>query len=106
MSELYIKAMQGIGEKVALSEIRKVVRGKDTESQKLDKIIGIVHAFEEDSEWAAAEAERREMEADEAEMRKQKADDMAEERQRVNKALEDTMKSLEKLTGRKVGETK
>lgn len=56
MSELYTKAMQGIGEKVALQEIRKVIRGKDKEPEKLDKIIGIVHAFEEDAEWAADKA--------------------------------------------------
>lgn len=78
MRELYRRAMNGIREKVALQEIRKIIRGKDSDGEKLDAIIEIVHAYEEDAELAKREAERREMEADEAEMQKQRVDDMFE----------------------------
>ena len=81
MSELYRKAMDGIFVTVAMQEIRKVVRGKDTDQQKLKQIIGIVHEYEEDAEQAELAAERRAIEADEAEMRRERINDMFEEMQ-------------------------
>lgn len=78
MSELFAKAMQGIEEKVAMQEIRKVIRGKDPDYLKLDAIIGIVHAFEEEFELAGKILEEREMKAEEEEMRKQRSEEMFE----------------------------
>jgi len=88
MDDLFRKAMSGIGEKVALQEIRKVLRGKDKESVKLEKVITIIHSYEEDEEMARFAAERRELEAEEAAMNGQKIQNMF-----------DTMaEPLEKLT--------
>ena len=81
MSELYRKAMDGIFVTVAMQEIRKVVRSKGPDQQKLEKIVGIVHEYEEDAEQAELAAERRAIEADEAEMRRERINDMFEEMQ-------------------------
>jgi len=81
MSELYRKAMDGIFVTVAMQEIRKVVRSKDPDQQKLEKIVGIVHEYEEDAEQAELAAERRAIEADEAEMRRKRINDMFDEMQ-------------------------
>lgn len=78
VKDLYRTAMEGIGQKIAIQEIRKVIRGKDPEKTKLEKIISIVHSYEEDAEEAELAAERRAIEADEAEMRRRHIDDMFE----------------------------
>lgn len=44
----FLASMQGIGEKIALQEIRKVVRdGNTNDTRKLFLIRAIVHSFEE-----------------------------------------------------------
>ena len=49
--DLYREAMDGIGCKVALQAIRKVIRdNKANEKAKLDQIRIIVHSFEKDIE--------------------------------------------------------
>lgn len=49
--DLYQTAMDGIGCKVALQAIRKIVRdNKITEKDKLGQIITVVHSFERDME--------------------------------------------------------
>lgn len=78
MKNLFDEAMNGIGEKVALQEIRKVLRGKLPEKQKLEAVVSIVHTYEDYAERTALEAERRAIEADEAEMRREKIDEMFE----------------------------
>ena len=78
MTDLFREAMDGIGQKIAIQEIRKVIRGKDPEKVKLEKICGIVHSYEDDAEEAELAAERRAIEADEAEMRRRHIDDMFE----------------------------
>ena len=78
MKNLFDEAMNGIGEKVALQEIRKVLRGKLPEKQKLEAVVSIVHTYEDYAERAALEAERRAIEADEAQMRREKIDEMFE----------------------------
>ena len=76
MKDLFREAMDGIGQRVALQEIRKVIRGKDAEKVKLGKICDIVHSYEEDAEAAELAAERRAIEEDEAQMRREKINDM------------------------------
>ena len=76
MEDLFRKAMDGILEKVALQEIRKVIRGKDKESVKLEKIVTIVHSYEDDAERAELEAERRAIEEDEEKLRREKVNDI------------------------------
>ena len=44
----FLASMKGIGEKIALQEIRKVIRdGSTNETRKLFLIRAIVHSFEE-----------------------------------------------------------
>ena len=94
MNDLYRDAMAGIREKVAMQEIRKVVRGKDKETEKLAKVVGIIHSYEEDAELAKEEAERREIEADEAALRNEKVQEM----------FDDMVEPLNKLTIHKKGD--
>ena len=48
--DLYREAMDGIGCKVALQAIRKVIRdNKTSETGKLDQIRVIVHSYEKDT---------------------------------------------------------
>jgi hypothetical protein len=88
MKNLFDEAMNGIGQKVALQEIRKVIRGKDAAYLKMDKIIGIVHRYEEYEEQASADRERREMEAEEA----------AEQQERIDEMFDEMKQPLEELT--------
>lgn len=67
--DLYMEAMTGIRETVAMQAIRKVIRSKDADTVKLDSVIAIVHSYERDAEIAAEDAERREYEAEEEERR-------------------------------------
>ena len=47
--DLYREAMDGIGCKVALQAVRKVIRdNKSSEKAKLEQICTIVHSFEKD----------------------------------------------------------
>ena len=78
MKNLFDEAMSGIGEKVALQEIRKVLRGKAKDQEKLEAVVSIVHTYEDYAERAELDAERRAIEADEAEMRRQRIDEMFE----------------------------
>ena len=78
MKNLFDEAMNGIGEKVALQEIRKVLRGKLPEKDKLKAVVEIVHTYEDYAERQELEAERRAIEADEAQMRREKIDEMFE----------------------------
>ena len=79
MSEIYRRAMDGIGQKVAMQAIRAVVRKREgTDAVKLQQIIEIVHDYEQDAEQAYLAAERRAIEADEAQMRREKVDEMFE----------------------------
>jgi hypothetical protein len=91
MANLFDKAMEGIGEKVALQEIRKVLRGKLPEKQKLEAVIGIVETYVDYAERRERDAERREIEAEEAEMQREKINDM----------FEDMKPDFDKLTIRK-----
>lgn len=79
MKNLFDEAMSGIGEKVALQEIRKVLRGKDNDKVKLEAVVSIVHTYEDYAERAELDAERRAIEADEAEMRRERINDMFDE---------------------------
>jgi len=79
MANLFDKAMEGIGEKVALQEIRKVLRGKLPEKQKLETVVEIIHTYEDYAERQELDSERRAIEAEEAEMRREKIDEMFED---------------------------
>ena len=47
--DLYKEAMNGIGCKVALQAIRKVIRDSNTKDEdKLGQIITVIHSFEQD----------------------------------------------------------
>jgi hypothetical protein len=46
--EPYRAAMNGIADKIAMQTIRKVIRGTQDDGEKLNTIIGIVHAYEKD----------------------------------------------------------
>jgi hypothetical protein len=48
MENLYKAAMDGIGAKVAMMAIRKVLRVTGTDNEKLEQIIAIVHSYEND----------------------------------------------------------
>lgn len=76
MKNLFDEAMNGIGEKVALQEIRKILRGKLPEKDKLKAVVEIVHTYEDYAERHELEVERREIEAEEAQMRREKIDEM------------------------------
>lgn len=91
MKNLFDEAMNGIGEKVALQEIRKVLRGKLPEKDKLKAVVEIVHTYEDYAERQELEAERRAIEADEAEMRREK----------INEMFENMAPDFDKLTIRK-----
>ena len=91
MSELYRAAMDGVYQKTAMQAIRKVIRGKDPEGVKLEKLVEIVHAYEDDAEQAELAAERRAIEEDEAKLRREKIDEM----------FDDMAEPLNKLTIRK-----
>ena len=75
MENLFDKAMAGIGEKVALQEIRKVLRGKLPEPAKLESIISIVETYEQYRHRTYLDAEDRAMKEEEAEMRKQRMEE-------------------------------
>ena len=79
MANLFDKAMEGIGEKVALQEIRKVLRGKLPEPAKLESIISIVETYEQYRHRTYLDAEDRALQEEENEMRKQRMDDALEE---------------------------
>lgn len=96
MEDLYRKAMNGIGIKVAMQEIRKVTRGKLNDGEKLAAIMGIVDSYKEDWERNNAEQERRELLEEEERMRKEKIDDM----------FEGMTEGLDKLTIHKKGDGK
>ena len=87
MKDLFREAMDGIGQKVAMQEIRKLIRSSKPEKEKLELIIGIVHAYEEDAEIAEREAERRAIEEEEA----------AERRESINEMFEGMAAPLDKL---------
>ena len=54
--DLYKTAMNGIGCKVALQSIRKIIRdNKIKESDKLGMIITVVHSFEKDIDYKEGE---------------------------------------------------
>ena len=88
MENLFDKAMAGIGEKVALQEIRKVLRGKLPEKQKLEAIISIIETYESYSHRTSLDAEDRELQEEERKMRKERIDDM----------FDSMVKPLDKLT--------
>lgn len=79
LEDLYRNAMDGIFQKVALQEIRKVIRGNKPEGVKLELIATIIHSYEDDVERAELEAERRAIEADEEALRHEKIDEMFED---------------------------
>ena len=79
MENLYGNAMKGIRQKVAMQEIRKMIRTVIDDDQKLAAIVEIVHAYEEDMEIAAREEERRAIEEEEAADRRERINDMFEE---------------------------
>ena len=86
--DLYRTAMDGICQKVAMQEIRKLIRSNKPEGVKLEQIVGIIHAYEEDMEQREREAERRAIEEEEA----------ADRRERINEMFEDMAAPLDKLT--------
>ena len=48
--DLYREAMAGIGTKIALQAIRKTIRDSEIpEEEKLERILTIVHSFEQDT---------------------------------------------------------
>ena len=96
MENLYGNAMKGIRQKVAMQEIRKVIRTDKADDQKLATILEIVHAYEEDIEIAAREEERRAIEEEEA----------ADRRERINDMFEDMAAPLDKLVDIAKGEKK
>ena len=87
--------MDGIAQKVAMREIRKVIRGKKPEGVKLELIVAIVHSYDEDCERIMVEAERREMEAEEERERKEA----------VNDFMEPLIQPLENLTIHRTNKT-
>jgi uncharacterized protein YdaL len=72
MSNLFDEAMNGIGEKIAIQEIRKVIRGKDSVNVKLEKIVSIVETYQDYAHRQAMDAEDRELKAEEEAMRRQR----------------------------------
>ncbi len=71
MKNLFDEAMNGIGEKVALQEIRKVLRGKLPEKDKLEAVVEIIHTYEDYAYRTQRDAENRELEKEESEMRRE-----------------------------------
>ena len=69
MKNLFDAAMEGIGEKVALTAIRKVVRSNDNTQAKLEKIISIVETYQDYAHRQSMDAENRELQAEERAMR-------------------------------------
>lgn len=94
MKNLFREAMDGIGQKVAMQEIRKLIRSSKPEKEKLELIIGIVHAYEEDAERAELEAERRAIEEEEE----------AERRESIHEMFEGMKAPLDKLVSIAKGE--
>jgi predicted transcriptional regulator len=74
--DLYREAMDGIFQEVALKAIRKVIRGKEPEKEKLAKIVTIIHSYEDDVEQAELAAERRAIQEEEEQDRKERIADM------------------------------
>ena len=79
MKNLFDEAMEGIGEKVALTEIRKVIRGNDNTKAKLEKIISIVETYQDYAHRQSMDAENRELQAEEEETRRQRMKDELDE---------------------------
>lgn len=48
MADYYRDAMLGIQDKVAMMAIRKIIRGKLSEKEKLQEIVSVVHEYEFD----------------------------------------------------------
>lgn len=76
MEDLYRSAMDGIGQKVALQEIRKVIRGNKPAGVKLELIVRIIHSYEDDVERAELEAERRAIEVESADIQRERINEM------------------------------
>lgn len=50
MEDLYMAGMAGIGNKVAMQVIRRIVRDKTlNDGEKLEAIVTVVHSFENDT---------------------------------------------------------
>ena len=49
MADIYRDTMDGICVRIAMQSIRKLLRGKGTEKEKLDEIICVVHEYEYDT---------------------------------------------------------
>lgn len=49
MADIYRDAMDGICVKIAMQSIRKIIRGKGTEKEKLDEIICVTQEYEYDT---------------------------------------------------------
>ena len=92
----YRLEMKGIQDKMAMQAIRKIIRGNDTDPEKLKAICQVIHDYEDDVERAELDEERRAIEADEAELRFEK----------VNEMFEGITEPLEQLTIRKKGDGK
>ena len=69
MKNLFDEAMEGIGEKTAMTAIRKVVRGNASLKTKLEQIISIVETYQDFAHRQSMDAENRELQAEEREMR-------------------------------------
>jgi len=76
--DLYRTAMDGICQKVALQEIRKVIRGNKPEGVKLEQIVSIIHGYEEDMEQRERDAERRAIEEEEEAERRERSEEFFE----------------------------
>ena len=96
MEDLYRAAMDGICQKVAMQEIRKVIRSSKPEKTKLDQIVSIIHAYEDDVERKELEDERRAIEAEEAESRREKINEMFEDMAAPLDKLVDSVKGGQK----------
>lgn len=72
MKNLFDEAMSGIGEKVALQEIRKVLRGKGKDDEKLKSIVSIVETYSDYAARRDLDAEDRELKEEEAQLRRER----------------------------------
>ena len=46
--DLYKESMNGIRVQVAMQAVRKVIRSHDSDEQKLEQIVTIIHSYESD----------------------------------------------------------